>query len=719
MRATVLLLSLILFGSVIMWTHVTAQPTEVHTVVLYAHSTGNSMTLTAAPTWVGQKAADISRDLVFRLSPALSENLQIYGGITMTVYLRGSTILLGTVVLAISELRQDGTETPVPGAQIDSPIVLNTQTNLATLGVGIIQYEFKRGSSILLRVRVDQRQAVGVPTLVWDDPATPTNIRIPAVSPVNVDLRFSSDHQFGRILQVDHVTSAANVSILANARDAFGAYRLVDSSLKLTAPNGTIVIAQLKSTNSSGYVHSYLFAARLSSGRWQVNLGLRDVSGDQYSFGDNVWVSQFNTARINLSDSTGNPIASASLTVTFQHEGNWSASTNSTGWAILTLPSSLVIGPLNLTIGWLGVKTPWPLNVIGDSTFLIRLRVCNLTLRVSTDGIPVPFATVKLSQEGTMIGEALAGVYGDVNFRRIPAGNYTILIDYLLAQYQVRVNVNDDRVISVGVPIPHRTTILLAFLAVAGTSTYVWVRRKRTKLYARSFNYFSQLVPGGLPKSCFAVITGNSGSGKSVLLNTLASEQVKTGNCIYITNTEYPETIRRNMRTLGIYGDMGTETTRIKFIDAYSAVGGTHSKEERYVTSHTDLTSLGLEITKCFETAGPGTDVYLDSLTPLANVLRMDYLLNFLQSIAAKIKANDGSLCVTTGAGIEKEDLAKLEEASDCVIETQLQESSRGQRRRLRIKKLRDRHYDDRWVRFEVQAGKGIVFLTSKKPERV
>lgn len=717
MRAPVLLLSLVLFGSLIMSTHVAAQSTNVHTVTLYAHSAGNSMTLTALPTWVGQKAAEISRDLVFKLSPALGENLQIYGGITMTVYLRGNTIFLGTVVLAISELRQDGTETSVPGARIDSPIVLNTETNPATLGVGIIQYEFKRGSSILLRVRVDQRQAVGVPLLVWDDPATPTSIRIPAVSPANVNVRFSSDHQFGRILQVDQVANTANVSIFVNARDAFGAYRLIDSSLKLTASDGSVVIAQLKSSNSSEYVRNYLFTARLSSGRWQVDLGLRDVSGDQYSFGDNVWVSQFNTARINLSDSAGIPIQSASLTVSFQHEGNWSASTNSTGWAILTLPSSLVVGPLNLTVAWSGVKTPSTLNVIGDSTYLIRLRVYSLTVRVSMEGIPVPFATVKLSQEGTAIGEALAGVYGDVNFRRIPSGNYTVFIDYLLAQYQVLVNVNDNRVISVGVPLPHRATILLAFLAVVGTSTFVWVRRKRTKLYPHCFKYFNQLVPGGLPKTCFAVITGNSGSGKSVLLNTLISEQVTTGSCIYITNTEYPETIRRNMSRLGIHDGIETETPRIIFIDAYSAIGGTRSKEERYVTSHTDLTSLGLEISKCLESAGPGTDVYIDSLTPLANVLRMDYLLNFLQSIAAKIKANDGRLCVTIGAGIEKEDLAKLEEASDCVIETQLQESSRGQRRRLRIKKLRDRPYDDKWVRFQVQAGKGIVFLTRRKPE--
>jgi KaiC/GvpD/RAD55 family RecA-like ATPase len=335
------------------------------------------------------------------------------------------------------------------------------------------------------------------------------------------------------------------------------------------------------------------------------------------------------------------------------------------------------------------------------------------------NGIPVPFADVKLTQGGLGIREHLTGALGTVNFSRVPAGNYTVQVQYLLSQYQIPITVNGEGTIAVSVPIPHRTTLILIALSALGASTYVWVRRKRTKLYPQSFQYFNKLVHGGLPNTCFMVITGNSGSGKSVLLNTLVAEHLTTGDCIYIANTEYPETIRQNMTRLGICNTTDTKSTRIIFIDAYSAIGGTRSKEERHVTSHTDLTSMGLEISRCLESAGTGADVYLDSLSPLVNVLRMDYLLNFLQSIAAKVKANSGRLCVTIGTGIEKGDLTKLEEVSDCVIETQLQESGRGQTKRLRIKKLRDQPYDDKWVRFQVEAGKGIVFLTRTKTETV
>jgi KaiC/GvpD/RAD55 family RecA-like ATPase len=70
---------------------------------------------------------------------------------------------------------------------------------------------------------------------------------------------------------------------------------------------------------------------------------------------------------------------------------------------------------------------------------------------------------------------------------------------------------------------------------------------------------------------------------------------------------------------------------------------------------------------------------------------------------------------VTVGTAIEKSDLTKLEENSDCVIETQLQEIRKGQRRRLRIKKLRGKAYIEKWTRFQIESGKGIIFLVTKK----
>jgi KaiC/GvpD/RAD55 family RecA-like ATPase len=168
------------------------------------------------------------------------------------------------------------------------------------------------------------------------------------------------------------------------------------------------------------------------------------------------------------------------------------------------------------------------------------------------------------------------------------------------------------------------------------------------------------------------------------------------------------------MNTFGIAAE---GERRVIFIDAYSALSGTPSAEQYSVPSVTDLTGLGLTLSKCLEAAGEGTDVFLDSLNPMLAALRVDYLLNFLQSTAARVKANGGRFYVSVGLGIDKSDMTKLEEASDCVIETQVQDIKNGQRRRMRIKKLRGHPYDDKWTRFRVDSEKGIVYLSRTKPE--
>jgi KaiC/GvpD/RAD55 family RecA-like ATPase len=65
---------------------------------------------------------------------------------------------------------------------------------------------------------------------------------------------------------------------------------------------------------------------------------------------------------------------------------------------------------------------------------------------------------------------------------------------------------------------------------------------------------------------------------------------------------------------------------------------------------------------------------------------------------------------------VEKETLTKVEEVSDCVIETQLSEGRTGQRRRLRVKKLRGHPYNDAWTRFTITE-EGFTFYTHKPPK--
>lgn len=699
-----------------------AQPTP-HYLVLYAHSFGNTAVLNALPVWSKQKSADITTPIVFRLSPVLGEPLHIYGGITFTLYLRASVTFSGTVGVEVSELTKDGEEIPVPNAKApDNVLSLDSRIVPVTLGVGVIDYVFQAGSSILLRIEIDQVFKAGVPLLVWDDPTTPTSLRLPAISPTTAQLQFMGPSGFGHVFEADE-TGNQVVRVDANVSDPIGVYRFINISFKLTAPNGSTVTYQVNQSNSTDYTSFYSITPNLSEGKWQIGIALLDVTGDSYGFSDVLWVAPFLPVFIRVLGSNNVSLSEATLNVTFENNTVWNSETNETGWGELSLPSSQVVGPLNITIGWSGTETASSLDIVGTPEipprFLITIQVYNPAVRVMMNvimnGVPIPAARVTLLQVGT-VHQAYTGPEGYAAFSTIPAGNYTVRVDYLFATYEAPLRVDSDAVTTLTVPIPHRTILFVSTVAIIGLASTLVVRRKRGKLYPRSFEYFKELTHGGLPDTCFAAIVGDSGSGKSVLLNSLAGEHLASSKAVYITNTEYPEKIRENLVNLGVCRKEDVAPDKLIFIDAYSAVGGGSSKEEFSIDSHTDLTSLGLNISKCLEVAGRGTDVYLDSLNALITVLRMDYLNNFLQAVAAKVKVNNGKFCVTVGSGLEQNDLTKLEETVDCVIETQLQESGSGQRRRMRIKKLRDRPYNDHWIRFKVEEYKGIILLTISKP---
>ncbi|HUO43139.1 MAG TPA: ATPase domain-containing protein [Methylomirabilota bacterium] len=697
---------------------VAAQPTP-HYIVLFAHSYGDTAILNALPDWMGQKAADISKPITFRLSPTLGDVLHIYGGITFTLYLRASVSFFGTIAIQVTELTADGKESLVPNARApDNPLSLDTRIAPVTFGVGIVDYQFQRGSSILLRIGVDQVFKPGVPLLVWDDQATPTNIRLPTISPTTAQLQFIGHPSFGHVFEADD-EGMQLVRVDANINDPIGVYRFNSISFTMTAPNGTVITTQVNPNNSTDYTSLYSTKVSLNEGEWKIGITLRDISGDTYEADDNLWVAPFVPVLIRVVGSDNVSLQDATLNVTFDNHGTWVSKTNSTGWGSLSLPSSQTVGPLNVTIQWQGTETPSVLEVVGapenPPRFLIIIQVYNPSIRVTMGGFPIPAARVTLTQVGT-VHEVYTGPTGNADFKTIPSGNYTVRVDYLFATYEMPLSVHSNSLTTVPVPLPHRTILLVSSLLIIGLASTLTIRRRRSKLYPRDFSYFNEMTHGGLPEACFAAIIGDSGSGKSVLLNSLAGEHLASHKAIYITNTEYPDKIRENLVKLGVCGKEDVQPDKLIFIDAYSAVGGSQSKEPFSIDSHTDLTNLGLNISKCLEVAGPGADVYFDSLNALLSALRMEYLLNFLQSVAAKVKANNGKFCVTIGAGLEKGDLIKLEAATDCVIETELQESGGGQRRRMRIKKLRDRPYNDHWVRFQVQESKGIILLTTSKP---
>ncbi len=704
----VLALLIIITPSASVW----PQASPINYIVLYAHTSNNSRILNAVPNWGGIRIENVNGTLSFKLTPTLGENLRITGAIAVTLYMRATSGVLSNLNFSLTELKSTGVQVPVPGAKIQSLTVLDTRFLPFTVGVGVIDYEFQKGSAIVLSVRVDANSAT--PYLAWDDPSAPTSITLPAVSPLHVAITFL-DYQSHRanLIQTENQTSLVQVHFRANVTDPIGIYRLNNAIAIINAPNGTSSRIQPAQQFISQYANDYSFDLALGAGSWHVTLEVNDKSGGVYDFLGEILVTPFYHVEVNVVDSSGRGLANASVSVFYQQLQAWSGVTNSTGWVPLELPDTGIVGPLNLTVSWSGVQSFSELKVVGRTMSVVRVPVFDKTVRLTVGGIPLPGATVRLLKNSRTLTQTFSGYDGTVTFHGLPMNNYTLSAQYLFSQFNMTLNVNSSEISTINLPVPHQPE-LVTLVLVAGVVAVTALERRRRKSYPQSFGYFNQLTSGGLPQTCFALVTGNSGAGKSVLLETLAIEHSTIGQSVFITNTESPRKIRESMRSIGMKGEF--ENARIVFVDAYSAIGGANSEEKFAVSSHTDLTGLGLVISKCLSETGPGTDVYIDSISPLLADLRVNFVINFLNSVAVKVKSNNGKLCVTTGTGIEKSDLSKIEEVADCVIETQLQESRRGQTRRLRIKKLRGKAYVDKWVSFHIEADKGIVFFSRTKP---
>jgi len=683
-------------------------------IILYAHGFGKSATLTAIPQSTRPTSALLSNGLDFRLNPVLGENLQISGVITYNLYLRGSGPIAGTVSAQLIEIRSDGTKSQVPGSLVGAPVFLNTATTLVTLGVGpAINYQFRVGSAIVLHVTIKQSSKAEA-VLVWDDASAATSVRLPTISPARPMINYLGKNNFGGIFQAE-TNGTSQIGVNATFVDAIGAYRFDSAILRFTAMNGTFSDLLLNLKNSTDYSISSSITSSFAEGQWQVSLLLNDSSGNEYTFTKPFVVSPFYPVSIEVFDSDGSTLSNATLAVGVDAQWFWRSITNQTGWGVMELPSTDLVGPLNMTVAWSGTQSLFPLEVTRPATVSVQLTVYAANIKVTMLNLPIPLARVTLYQVGR-VGQNMTGIDGLATFGRLPAGDYTVTVEYLLATYQTSLHLTQSGIITVSVPFPHRTINTALAVSLVALGSVVLIRRKRGKFYPAGFSYFNELTHGGLPEACFTVIAGNSGSGKSVLLSSLAAEHLAVGNSIYVTNTEYPDKVREGLMKLGVAKEEVVKNSRrLICIDAYSAVGGGASEEEFSVNSNTDLTQFGMIISKCLATAGDETDVYMDSLNPLITVLRIDYIINFLQTVAARVKAKNGRFCITVGTGIDAHDLTKLEESADCVIETQLQESGGGQRRRLRVKKVRGKPYNDRWTRFRVEEGKGIIFLTRKK----
>ncbi len=291
-------------------------------------------------------------------------------------------------------------------------------------------------------------------------------------------------------------------------------------------------------------------------------------------------------------------------------------------------------------------------------------------------------------------------------------------------QYQVLVDIVDIQGNVAYASSPSASTFLLEppgyvpFPYAGGAAGGVFYRRRKSKSYLIPFDHFNSLTGGELPGGTVVTVEGNTGSGKTLLLQQLMAEDLRNARpCVFVSTADFPNNIRTNMKAMGIDVTGYEQSGLLTFVDGYSAEAGQESHEKVSIPSLGDLTSIGMKITSVLPTSFKGGSLYFDSLTPLASKARPESIVSFVQSVGAKVKGLSGKAFFTVGLGLDGTVQRQLEDTADCIVQMEAFEESGSRKRRLRIAKFRARKHQEGWALFTIEDGKGIIFY-SKKPRK-
>ncbi len=303
-------------------------------------------------------------------------------------------------------------------------------------------------------------------------------------------------------------------------------------------------------------------------------------------------------------------------------------------------------------------------------------------------------------------------------------GVYQVYVDVIDAQGKVAFSFRGPTtfVLARGLYLP--PSLIPYFVAggaggVGAVGGVLYYRRRKAKRYLVPFDHFNTLTGGEIDGGTVVTIEGNTGSGKTILSQQLMFQDLKNGRpCVFVATGDFPSNIRTGMKNLGLDVTGYEQSGLLTFVDGYSSEAGQESKEEFSVPSLGDLTTLGIRITSSLPSGSfKGGSLYFDSLTPLASKAKPESIVSLVQSVGARVKGMSGKAFFTIGPSVDSKVQRQLEELSDCVVQMEAFEEQGVRKSRLKIAKHRARKYQQGWVLYTVEDGKGLIFY-SKKPRK-
>jgi KaiC/GvpD/RAD55 family RecA-like ATPase len=215
-------------------------------------------------------------------------------------------------------------------------------------------------------------------------------------------------------------------------------------------------------------------------------------------------------------------------------------------------------------------------------------------------------------------------------------------------------------------------------------------------------NHCDQFVQW-LPDSYALMLSGPSGSGKTPVMHHWIDFYLRNNRpVILLAFDDLPSNLRGPLGSychdkLAEYESTGLAT----IVDCYASIAGVQSIEKHSLKNRADLNALSLLISDLLlERAKIGNPkVILDSATPLFTYKDPQLVVQFLGSMAAKVKSKGGgfAMSLTTGT-VNDEVFARLETLMDFTIEMRSMDVDGRKKRQMRFAKARGQRIFEDWV---------------------
>jgi KaiC/GvpD/RAD55 family RecA-like ATPase len=229
----------------------------------------------------------------------------------------------------------------------------------------------------------------------------------------------------------------------------------------------------------------------------------------------------------------------------------------------------------------------------------------------------------------------------------------------------------------------------------------------------QSFDHVFELTQGNLESPGFVIINGPPGAGKTTFCSGLTANYLKRGDpCLYVTYDQAPSALREQMKKLGSDPSQYESQYRFIIVDGYASQSDSFSMEASYLDQPFNFENIQETLVRNSQVfMGEKIRVIFDSIDKLATKIpQKDFVKSFTE-LAGKLKDSGATLIITVDMSELPKDLAgPLNDMADCVADLS-KDASDPNERELKIQRLNQKSAKIDAETFEIDAGKGLVFV--------